>query len=124
MATTVAKVKEIYWDSGRDDAAIVPFVDQANLLVSEDLSGSGLTSDRLTMIATYLAAHFLLISAEKGGMISQKMGGAEEMYETSKETRKGYRTTRFGRAAVDLDTSGTLAAAAASAASRAEFRVV
>lgn len=100
------------------------FINDAELLVSEDLSGKGLTSDRLDLITKFLAAHFIVVSAESGGLRRSRVGDADDSYVVP-EAKAGLSSTRFGQQAINLDTSGTFAqAAVAGSMNRAQFRVV
>lgn len=98
------------------------FIATADLIVSEDLADKGLSADRLKQIELYLAAHFLAITQEKGGLKSQKIGEAAESYQIRTDM-KGFGLTRFGQQAMDLDTSGTLRTMATTVGT-AKFRVV
>lgn len=97
-----------------------PFIASADLIVSENLAGLGLSDDRLKQIELYLAAHFVAVTEERGGLKSKKIGEASEGYAIS---GRGFSLTRFGQQAIDFDTSGTLKGIS-SAAYTARFMVV
>lgn len=99
------------------------FIETADLIITEDLSGSGLSADRLKQIELYLAAHFYTISLEKGGLLKYKVGESAEEYQGVNRGSQGLASTRFGTQAAILDTSGTLSSMAANPV-RAQFRVV
>lgn len=104
-----------------------PFIEVANIVVTEDLADKGLSDDRLMFITRYLAAHFVCISEELGGLQEARIGGLAgtyERYRTQDPTAKGYATTRFGQVAQMLDSSGTLAASGANDGLKALFRVI
>lgn len=100
-----------------------PFIDSAHLMVDEELSTSGHSEARLKEIEKYLAAHFAVITLERGGMLKQKIGDAEEMYQSPGFNTVGLVTTRFGQQVVILDTTGHMAAIAQKPV-KAIFRVV
>ena len=106
-----------------EDAAVAEFIAAAELVVSEDLKGKGLSDARLELITKYLAAHFAIVSLERGGLTRQKVGESADSYKTGLDSDQGFLLTRFGQQAVSLDTSGTLALNA-TPKQKAEFRVV
>lgn len=116
---TVAQVQEIY-PTSKD---LTPFIETAHLLVNEELASSGMTNDRMAMVEKYLAAHFAIISLEKGGITRQKIGESEDYYQTWQNSSVGLMASRFGQQAAMLDSSGTLASAA-SGKLKAQFTVV
>jgi len=95
----------------------------ANLIVEEDLVGSGLSEARLTQIEIFLAAHFATLAKEGGGIVRTSAGESAETYRTVKEAYQGLTSTRFGQQAIALDTTGTLVSQG-SGGMKAEFRVV
>lgn len=109
-----------------DNTDCTSFIEVANLIVNENLVGKGLSSERLTVIELYLAAHFYVTSVERGGLTQRAIDGAKEIY-TSFAVKPaqtyGYAATRFGVQAVVLDTSGTLSKTAANPV-KAEFKVL
>jgi hypothetical protein len=103
-----ADIKAII-DTQRDTT---PFIATADLIVTEDLANAGLSQARLTQIELYLAAHFVCITEERGGVAAEKLGDASERYNapaTGKDIG-GLATTRYGQQALALDTSGILKA--------------
>lgn len=112
------EVKSIF-DTERDTN---PFIDTANLVVSEQLTGKGLSDQRLHQITLYLSAHYAAVTDEKGQLKSEKMGDATDTYETT-ANGSGLASTRYGREAMNLDTSGTLRTMGLSSL-KAQFRVV
>jgi hypothetical protein len=107
---------------GTKDADLQPFLDVAALIRSEDLAGSGLSSDRLNQIELYLAAHFYTTAKERGGLTSSKVGQSTDQFRQIKSDLQGLSSTSFGQAVLSLDTSGTLAASMS--AKKARFQVV
>lgn len=90
----------------KDGERLTGFIDDAYLLVEENLATSSLTEARLTMIEKYLAAHFWVVAIEKGGLQREKMGEAENVY--AKIGGLGLSSTRFGQQVATLDTTGIL----------------
>ena len=105
-ATDLRRLVDIPLDKEDDD--LRPFLDTAALIRSEDLAGSGLSLSRLDQIELYLAAHFCVLSIEKGGLNSSKQGQSQEQYRTPDSKLTGFNATSFGQMAVALDTSDTL----------------
>lgn len=83
-----------------------PFIETANIIVSEELVGKGLSENRLKQIELYLSAHFVAITEENGALVRKKMGDADESYQLEKG--KGFAMTRYGQQAIDLDTTGII----------------
>lgn len=90
-----------------DDVSCTIFIRQATMLVDEELVGKGLSDERLWAVELNLAAHFLTLTVERGGFRAAEIGEAREEYTNSVNQEK-FSSTRFGQAAVSLDTSGTL----------------
>lgn len=114
---TDSEVKAII-DTSRDTT---PFINNANLLITEILANSGLSTDRLKMIELYLSAHFVAVTEEKGGLTSSKVGNSSDSF--GGDYTQGLNLTRYGQQAVLLDTSGLLAGMA-TPKKRAEFQVL
>ena len=109
-----------------DNTDLLPFIEVANLLVNEELASSGLSEDRKTQIELYLAAHFAVITLEKGGLTSKKIGDAEETYQAFNARNisvVGLSATRFGQQAILLDSSGKLGALSSKPV-KAQFKVI
>lgn len=99
------------------------FLRQANTLVNEGFATSGLSDDRKWTIELNLAAHFAVLTLERGGITRQRTGEAEEGYRQDFSSRPNLSSTRFGQQAVALDPTGYLAGLDAPGG-KAEFRVV
>lgn len=97
------------------------FIETADLIVTENLAGQGLSAARLKQIELYLAAHFVTIAVERGGLIGKKTGESSEFY--ANKFGKGLGLTRFGQQVSILDTTGILTAIG-KAENKAQFRVV
>jgi len=107
------------------ESEINAFISNATLIVTEELSGKGLSADRLELITKYLTGHFIILTIEQGGVRRSRTGAADESYVAPPPDRQGFATTRFGQQAIALDSSGTLASLViTSSMARAEFRVV
>jgi hypothetical protein len=106
------------FDGGRD---LQIYIDQANVLVEEDLSGTGQSDARLRIIELNLAAHFAVVSIERGGLTMQRRGESEEGYATDR-SQINFSSTRFGQQAITMDASGKLSTMNAPGG-RAEFKV-
>jgi hypothetical protein len=99
------------------------FLEMGNTLTDAKLGSSGLSNGILKMIELNLAAHFAVLSIEKGGITRQKAGESEEGYRQDFSSRPNLSMTRFGQQAVMLDTTGVLNSMNAPGGS-AEFRVM
>lgn len=84
---------------------LVPFISAAHSLVEEIAEDSGHTEARLTLIESWLAAHFYTVrdprtTAERAGPVSANYQSAVAL---------GLATSHYGQMAMLLDTSGLLA---------------
>ncbi len=125
MARVVPQqVVQILGFSGNDaDVDVRPFIDVANTIVTEELQGKELSSQRMKLVELYLAAHFAQLSIVGGDRRLVKIGDATEMYDFGEVSGEGLSATRFGRQAIALDTTGSLGTMAARPV-KAVFRVV
>lgn len=101
---TVDQVNNII-DTGRD---LTTFIETANLIVTEDLVGKGLSDARLTQIELYLTAHLVTLTEERGGLTRTRTGDATDGYAAPTRTGKGLELTRYGQMVMTLDTTGIL----------------
>lgn len=106
-----------------DTTDVTVFIQTANLVVSEELVGKGLSDARLKQIELYLAAHYGCLAGEKGGITREKVGESEIGYRQDFKSSPNLSMTRYGQQALALDTSGSLAKMDAPKG-KAEFRVV
>ena len=118
---TDAEVRAIL-DGVDPSLSLTPFIDQADMFITEDLAGKGLTALRLKNIELNLAAHYYTISKERGGLTLQRIGEAEERYGGVDISYTGFKSTRFGQQALAMDTSGTLQSL--DTTNKAEFGVI
>lgn len=97
-----------------EDTSLEGFLADANLIITEDLAGKGLSAARLKTIEKYVAAHFSLMLTERGGLTSSRQGDSQDNYTSmsalGNKAIAGFQLTRYGQQAILLDTSGTLAA--------------
>ena len=102
---------------------LATFIETADLIITEQLTSATLSAARLKQIELYLAAHFAAISHERGGLTTDETGDTKS--ELSDVYEAGFAMTRYGIAAVQLDTSGVLKAINEDASTKvARFTVV
>jgi hypothetical protein len=118
---TADTVKEIIATTISDDIINSNHIDTANVFIAEHFVGTTLSDAILTKIELYLAAHYVALTDEGSGLTRDKLGDADQSY--ANIYSKGLNSTRFGQAALALDSSGVLANVAAGNL-RADFRVV
>lgn len=99
-----------------------PFIIAADMFVSEVI-GSALPQDRLDVITTWLAAHFTYITEANGLIASRKGAMTEDYFSRYASKENGFATTQYGKVAMQLDTSGLLAAATTNNGLKATFKV-
>jgi hypothetical protein len=92
----------------KDDEDLEVFVTSANVMVEENLLNAGLSSAMLTQIELYLAAHFLTLAEEMGGIVRDTYGDAASSF--ANVYGPGLKATRWGQQAIAFDVSGTLQA--------------
>ena len=102
--TTDAEVEELV--EVDDSISLTPFITVANELVTELCIDSGYTDTRLTLIETWLSAHFYQIrdqavDTEKAGSVSVKYQYKIGLH---------FQQTKYGQMAMVIDTAGNLAA--------------
>lgn len=124
MAVSPSDLRVVYPSTDMSDNDLQVFIDTASLVVSETLVGASLSEDRKDLITVYLAAHFLVLTNENGGLRRSRLGDGDESYAIPDTKMFGYATTRFGQAALTLDVSGKLAASQAGKNLKAQLRVV
>lgn len=120
MAVTDAQVKSVI-DTAIDTG---PLIAIATRIFEQELSGEGFNSDKTDNIILFLAAHFVCLRDENGGLRRSKLGEADDSFVTPGDKNQGFQSTRYGQTALMLDTSGKLSALnAASKMLRARFKV-
>jgi hypothetical protein len=103
--TTDAEVKKIIALNVLTDTT--PFITTANLLVTQHLGLSGISSDLLAQIEKYLAAHFVALHPDERQLKNQKLGDATDTY--GGDFGKMLDFTQYGQMVKMLDYTGTLA---------------
>lgn len=101
---TEADVEAIY--AGYIDSAvdIDSFIDTANVLVTEVLTGAGLSDDLLKEIEAYLAAHLVALSPPMRQLTQEKFGDATQAM--GGKFGDLLKFSQFGQMVLVLDTSG------------------
>lgn len=90
-----------------DRTDLQPFIIAANLLVTDILGSSELSTDQLKEIERWLSAHFVSISdGGSGEVIEKEVGEARIKYAVV--TGKNLGATRYGQQTLFLDTTGLL----------------
>ncbi|WP_126665241.1 hypothetical protein [Haloterrigena salifodinae] len=114
--TTPGKVRQRLtldgWDTtGLEDNQLTVFIDDANMVVTEDLSETEQSDRRLEKIETYLAGHFILASDidELRQTTSESDADGSSASYVGDYNHDDYRSTSLGQQAVNLDQSGKLA---------------
>ncbi|UTC30094.1 hypothetical protein MAINES_00550 [Brevundimonas phage vB_BpoS-MaInes] len=125
--TTVEKVKAIIEvPVALTDAMITASIADAALLVTEALSGKGISEGRLELIERYMTAHLVTLLTERGGLLSSEVDDVRDTYAGPKNG-VGLAMTRYGQQAIAFDPSGTLKAMAidpTKSGMNAQFRVL
>lgn len=105
--TTSIEVKEIL-DTALTDAVVESYINIANAIVTDELSGSTLMSAaQLEEIERWLTAHMITSTKERMGK-SEKLGDASITY--TGEFGMGLDSTTYGQMVKFLDKTGALAA--------------
>lgn len=121
IRVTAAEVTAIIPTSIADATILAEMITTASQFVDDHLADQDLSTRILRSIEQYLAAHFVALTEEGGGLISSEFGDADDKWANVYES--GLKSTRFGQAAISMDSSGTLARVA-STNMKALFRVV
>ena len=82
MAIITADDVKAIVDTTLEGTALDAFIAMADLIVNEDLAGKGLSNARQKEIKRWLAAHFVIIRTEKGGLEEAELGEAKQNYNT------------------------------------------
>ena len=115
------EVKEII-ETARVD--IEAFITASNSLVTDVLGGEGLGTVRLKEIERWLAAHFLAHAGTDktaGQVVEEQIGDTRRRFSDGQAAFGKLDSTRYGKMALLLDTTGKLAGLGKT---RAQFRVV
>lgn len=92
-------------DTSLDNSEIFPMINQANRIVTRQLSGEGMTSDQLSDIEMWLAAHLIAITKERQAE-SEQLQDARVQYQGN--FGQALRSTTYGQMVITLDESGKL----------------
>ena len=111
VRTTATAVKVIT-GSNLDDSIVDAFISAANAFVNEILGTA--SSTILTNIEMFIAAHLLTISRER---LAKKEGAGGAFIDYAGIYTMGLKATQYGQTAIDLGTTGALAALGLKAAS-------
>lgn len=103
--TNDTEVKEIISLNVLTDTT--PFITTANLLVTQHLGTSGLSTELLTQIEKYLAAHLVALHPDERQLTEQKIGDSTDKYGGSFGDMLNF--TQFGQTVQMLDHTGALA---------------
>lgn len=118
---TAAEVKVVI-NTDILDANVTSFIDIANEIVTSELTPTSDLSDaRLTSIELYLSAHFVAISDPDEGMKIREYVTDEVRIDYIDNFGAGLQGTNYGKQALILDTTGTLASLGKL---KAQFRVI
>jgi hypothetical protein len=130
---TEEEVRQLYSLPEATQVSMEPFIEAANLVISMKVSeysqsGKPAFSDQyLKLLELYLAAHFVVVSVERGGFLSQMIDRSQEQYQeiqarVSTTESLGLARTRFGQQVILLDT-GSLLSGLYTKPNKALFRV-
>lgn len=108
MARVTPSDVQAIMDTGLSDTGLRAHIEAAALVTNEALTDDdGVPvhdEDRMTSIERYVAAHFA--AAQDPTVEKDGLGTARVTYETA--TGDGMAETRYGRRAIELDSTGTL----------------
>lgn len=122
MAVTDSDVKKVI-DTSRDTTSMIATANNiadAIIPTSSWTYGSGLRDE----VVKYLAAHFVCLVEENGGLRRSKLGEADDSFKAPGDKDTGLAFTRYGQQAMILDVSGKLAAASTNKGLKARFELV
>ena len=102
--TSATEVKKII-ETDIDDSDIEAYISDANNLITDILSDTGMSESRLTTIEKWFTAHLLACSREKQAR-REALGDAEITYQGS--TAMDLDSTMYGQQVRMFDTSGKL----------------
>jgi hypothetical protein len=124
VAVSAADVKAILPTDGLAVGEDISWsIADATEIVTDVLGQAGLTATRIDLITKYLAAHFVTLKSEKGGLTRDRMGDADQSYVQNQDA-SGFMLTRYGQQALIMDPTGELSKMDATKEGQAEFRIV
>ncbi len=104
MRTTEADVLELM-DTDLTSSQITPFLTTANVIVTDKLAGTTLSTTILEEIEKYLAAH--IASVRSKFAIEEQIGDLAKV-KTGYKGGEGLQATPYGEMVLMLDTTGTM----------------
>jgi len=107
--TSIADVKNIF-DTSLSDPVLQAFIDDANGLVAQYLSGKGVSSSLLTTIEKYIAAHLASVRDPLETRVDRDDASAtlEARARSVGAGTRGLSLTFYGQHAIVLDPTGSL----------------
>ena len=91
-----------------DTGRAYEYIDNASLIVDEDLASSGLSDARKTKIELWLAAHFAVMATERAADLESERIDGLGTRNYGGERGLMLNSTRYGQQAMMLDTSNAL----------------
>lgn len=88
---------------------LTPFITAAHSIIEDECLASGYDEDKLTLIETWLSAHFYACDQRRTIASSVGQGAASESFDKI-EVNIGLTNTIYGQMAIRIDTAGNLAA--------------
>lgn len=104
--TTPTSVRTIMDDTELSDSVIYEYIGDANAMVNELLSNSGLSATLLTSIEKWLTAH-MIVSTRERVAAREGAGGASITY--TGVWGEGLKSTPYGQHVLALDSTGAFA---------------
>ena len=97
-------------DTELSDAQIESSISTAMILIEDNLSGYGTSSNTLVEITMYTAAHYVSLRDNTTSIRTEKIGDASVEYQTGAEPIDfmSLKSTKWGAVALSLDKSGIL----------------
>lgn len=124
VGVTTAEDVKLLFPNEKPTINVDIHVADANIWVSELFATTTLSDERTSFIARYLAAHFVVLAQQEGGIFEEKMGESTVKTGSTSTLGQGLRLTRFGQTALGADTTGALAQLEGGTMKTALFRVV
>jgi hypothetical protein len=87
-----------------DDDDLTPFIETANLVVTDNCTASGYSDAKLEMIERWLSAHYYAILRPRNFL--EQVDTLREQIESKVDL--GFNVTRYGQQAMRLDNAGNL----------------
>ena len=106
LRTSVSDVGLIF-NTSLGSAIVTAFITTANLIVNEELVGSGMTDARLVEVEKWLSAHLLATRDQR--YQSKAVDSNRTTVSYQGKTGLGLKATFYGQQVLLLDRSGTLA---------------